>query len=251
MLEHVRNLLYRKPELYESVYPEPNGETACMCRRMFQQFLGRSPASVLDIGCGTGRDLAGLSPECPVCVGVDALPEMIACARSARPQIELHVGDMRTVRLGRSFDAIMCMGSAFMYALTNSDVDQTLDTFVAHAHAGTLLILDINNAAACLPGGCFQQDIDSEVALPEFTAQRRVQHTFDRRRQLLIRRRTWLIPGEPSIEDYCEYRLFFPAELEHLLQQKGFRTVGMFDNMDLRDSDLSGARLYVASLFGA
>jgi len=60
-----------------------------------------------------------------------------------------------------------------------------------------------------------------------------------------------LIPGQPSIEDYCEYRLFFPAELENLLQQKAFRPVSMFDNMDLRECDLSGARLYAASLFRA
>jgi len=102
MLEGVRNLLYRKPELYESVYPEPNGESACMCRRMFQRFLGRSPASIFDIGCGTGRDLAGLLPDCTDCVGVDAIPEMITYARSRRPQLQFHIGDMRTVRLWRT-----------------------------------------------------------------------------------------------------------------------------------------------------
>ena len=67
------------------------------------------------------------------------------------------------------------------------------------------------------------------------------------RRQLLVRRRTWSIPGSPPIEDFCEYRLFFPAELEHLLNTKGFRVLGMFDNKDLRETDLSGPRLYVAA----
>jgi len=39
------------------------------------------------------------------------------------------VADMRTLRLGRTFDAIMCMGSTLMYALTTEDVAKVLNTF--------------------------------------------------------------------------------------------------------------------------
>ncbi len=56
----VENLLYRQPELYELVYPEPDKETPNMCRRMFACFLPAEPRSILDIGCGTGHDLATL-----------------------------------------------------------------------------------------------------------------------------------------------------------------------------------------------
>ena len=61
-------------------------------------------------------------------------------------------------------------------------------------------------------------------------------HRFDRRRQLMLRKRTWTIPGKPPQEDFCEYRLFFPAELQHLLEEHGFQVVGMFDNKELRDT---------------
>jgi len=249
MLEDVRNLLYRRPELYELVYPEPHGETPRMCRAMFERFLGRMPGSILDVGCGTGRDLAALADRCGDCVGVDALPEMIAYARATRPHVEFQTGDMRSFRVGRTFEAILCMGSAFMYALTNDDVDAALRTFAAHARRGTLLILDINNAAACLPGGAFRPEFDTEIVRDEFTARAHTRCRFDRRRQLLIRERTWHIPGRDPVDDYCEYRLFFPAELEALLAAHRFRVLGEFDNMQLRDSDLSGARLYVAALY--
>jgi hypothetical protein len=43
--------------------------------------------------------------------------------------------------------------------------------------------------------------------------------------------------------------LFLPAELEHLLGERGFRVTGMFDNMQLQDSSLSGSRLYVPAIF--
>lgn len=245
----MENLLYRQPELYEVVYPEPDEETPNMCRRMFARFLPAAPHSILDIGCGTGRDLAALVKDGAEGFGVDALPEMIAYAQKVRPQCRWQVGDMQTVRLGRTFDAILCMGSAFMYALSNQAVAHTLATFAAHAHRGTLLILDLNNAASYLGGSGFRERKEFVVDTPQFKAHGVALHSFDRRRQLLVRRRTWTIVGQAPVEDYCEYRLFLPAELTQLLAGSGFGVVGMFDNMQLRDTDLSGARLYMAARF--
>jgi hypothetical protein len=126
-----------------------------------------------------------------------------------------------------------------------------LSTFAAHAQGGTLLILDLNNAAGYLGGGCFRPESELEVAFPEFTAQALAKFTFDRRRQRLIRTRTWFIPGQSPVEDYCEYRLFFPEELHNRLHAQGFEIVGTFDNMELHDSGLSGPRLYVAAIYHA
>ncbi len=57
------------------------------------------------------------------------------------------------------------MGSAFMYALSNEEVDQVLDTFAIHARSGTLLVLDINNAASYLGGGSFKDQTEYAVDL--------------------------------------------------------------------------------------
>nr|VFJ98043.1 MAG: hypothetical protein BECKH772B_GA0070898_101247 [Candidatus Kentron sp. H]VFK01212.1 MAG: hypothetical protein BECKH772A_GA0070896_102187 [Candidatus Kentron sp. H]VFK04913.1 MAG: hypothetical protein BECKH772C_GA0070978_102197 [Candidatus Kentron sp. H] len=62
-------------------------------------------------------------------------------------------------------------------------------------------------------------------------------------------RRLFEIPGMAPVRDWCEYRLFFPAKLEHRLAENGFEVVGMFDNKKLEESDLSGEWLYVAALF--
>jgi SAM-dependent methyltransferase len=245
----VRNFLYRNPQFYELAYPEPSDETPMMCRRMFSRYLAQPPRSILDIGCGTARDLDSLSRDCPDCWGVDYLPAAIEFAAARRPHLHLEVGDMRTLRLGRPFDVILNMGSAFMYALTNADIAKVLDTFAAHSHPGTLLILDINNAASYLGGEHFKQTSELRVSSPEFTAEAHSTYSFDRRRQLLVRRRTWKIQGQGDVEDFCEYRMFFPAELEHLLSQRGFRVVGMFDNMHLQETELSGPRLYVPAIF--
>ncbi len=243
----IQNLLYDHPEYYELVYPEPNEETPNMCRRMFARFLRQPPTSILDIGCGTGRDLAALTRDGAEGWGVDVSAQMIAFAQQQRPHLHLQIGDMRSVRLERAFDAILCMGSTFMYALSNDEIARTLNTFVAHSRAGTLLILDINNAAHYL-GGEFEQRIEKTVVTPDFTARTIANHSFDRRRQLLIRHRVWEIPGRSPVEDFCEYRLLFPAELESSLLEHGFRVAGMYDNMELRETDLSSRRLYIAAI---
>ncbi len=60
--------------------------------------------------------------------------------------------------------------------------------------------------------------------------------------------RTWRIDGqkEPVIDD-AEYRLFFPVELEDYLHQHQYSALGMWDNKELKEGDLTDRRLYVAA----
>jgi SAM-dependent methyltransferase len=245
----VINLLYRRPDLYEAVYPDSGSETAAMCGRMFERYMGRRPASILDVGCGTARCLSELARHSPDCWGIDRAAEMVAHGRRLRPDLRLSVADMREARLGRTFDAITCLGSVLMYALTNPDLDRALGTFAAHARTGTLLVLDLNNAFDFLHGGSFRLRSREVVEAPGFTATATVANAFDARHQVWIRRRTWTLPDGRRHEDYCEYRLLLPAELEDRLARAGWEVVGMFDNTALEPGALRGRRLYVAATY--
>ena len=107
-----------------------------------RRYLPAAPASALDIGCGTGQYLDALAETVAECWGVDLLDTNVAYARATRPRLHVVQGDMRTVRLGRTFDLVTSFGNALSYALTDDDVARTMDTYAAHAHAGTLLIAD-------------------------------------------------------------------------------------------------------------
>src|SRR4029450_4203581 len=95
-----------------------------------------APRAALDLGWGTARNLERLARALPGGGGGGFLGAEIACARAGRGGLSLRVGDMRTIRLGRTFDVITCFGNALSYALTDGDLAQVAATLRAPAHAG-------------------------------------------------------------------------------------------------------------------
>lgn len=95
-------------------------------------------AEVLDIGCGGGipvaRDLiaAGFSVT-----GIDSSPSLIALCRERFPAAHWHVADMRSLELGRRFDAVMAWHSFFH--LHAEDQRAMFPIFARHAAAGAIL----------------------------------------------------------------------------------------------------------------
>jgi SAM-dependent methyltransferase len=240
------SLLYSEPRLYDLAFPADTVGPMCLeaCRR----WLPAPPRSTLDVGCGTGRHLAALAATVPECWGVDLLPSNVA--RATRPGLRVVQGDMRTVRLGRTFDLVTSFGNALSYALTDDDLRRTAETYAAHAHGGALLIVDALNARAYLDGGGFRERLEGRLDTPEFTATSVAVHALDRAARRLTRTRTWTIPGRPPVEDHAEYRLLEPDELRALLARAGFAVKALHDNREFRDTDLAGAPAAVADIGG-
>jgi len=104
---------------------------------------------VLDVACGTfALDLPLLKPGYRV-VGRDISPDMIRVARrrlaASRRIADVGIADMRTLDLRRTFDAILCLGTAFNYVVTIDDVRRALGSFRRHLRPGGLLVLDLTN----------------------------------------------------------------------------------------------------------
>jgi len=236
-----RSLLYREPRLYDLVFPDIDRSVGKMVLTAIDRWLPAMPRSILDLGCGTGRLLEHLGQLIADRCGVDLLESNIAYARSVRHGISFHVGDMRTLRLDRTFDVIVCLGNALSYALSDDALMATARTFASHADAGTLLIVDPLNARTYLEGRGFERRIEGRVDMPEFHATSVSVHEIDREARVLRRVRTWRIAGQADVQDYAEYRLLFPAEIRRLLETVGFDVLGMYDNRHFQSTDLTGA----------
>lgn len=247
----LKNLLYKHPELYTEVYQDANFARPKMFEAMFDRYLGTSPGSILDIGCGTGRDLNFLAQRCSDCLGLDYQSQMVEFARATYPQVQFQQGDMRTVRLTRTFDAIICSGWAINNIHTVADLHATFHTFGMHAHHGSLLILVVLNGAAYLPGGSGRMTTEFVIPAGDYAGKATARFELNRRQQQLIRYRIWDIPGlnPEDQQDFVRFRMLFPMELESYLTAHGFDIVGCFDNTNLIESELLESSLYVASLY--
>ena len=75
----------------------------------------RSPISVLDAGCGTGRVAIELARRGIDVVGVDADASMIDTARRRAPDVTWVHDDMAAVHLGRRFDVVVMAGNVPLF----------------------------------------------------------------------------------------------------------------------------------------
>jgi SAM-dependent methyltransferase len=103
-----------------------------------------SPAarSVLDLGCGTGCHALLLAEGGMAVEGVDLSPEMLAVARSHPSAVAFHQGDIRTIRLGRTFDAVVSLFHVISYQTGNEDLRAAFATAREHLDPGGVFIFD-------------------------------------------------------------------------------------------------------------
>jgi SAM-dependent methyltransferase len=233
------SLLYSEPRLYDLAFPADT--TGPFCREACRRHLSTPARSTLDIGCGTGRHLEAMAATIADCWGVDLLESNVAHVRATRPGLHVVQGDMRTVRLGRTFDLVTSFGNALSYALTDAELAATAETYAAHTRPGGLLVVDALNARAYLDGGGFQERMEGRLEAPGFSATSVSTHALDRAARRLTRTRVWHIAGRPDVVDHAEYRLLDPEELRALLIRAGFEVHGLYDNRDFRESSLTGA----------
>ena len=86
--------------------PEEYTEEASFWRQAIREKLGPGRHEVLELGVGGGHLLSHLTGDVQA-TAVDISPQMLAHSKALNPGVEHHLGDMRSVRLGRKFQAVL------------------------------------------------------------------------------------------------------------------------------------------------
>ncbi len=90
--------------------------------------------TVLHLGCGGGHLDFTLKKHFAA-TGVDISDAMLTLARRLNPEVVYAVGDMRTVRLGQTFDAVI-IADSIDYMLTPADLQAAFTTAFRHLKPG-------------------------------------------------------------------------------------------------------------------
>jgi len=165
-------------------------------------------------------------------VGRDLSAEMIRVSRrnlrGAGLRANVAVADMRSFQVGGAFDALLCLGTAFNYLASPTDVRRGLRTFRRHLRPGGLLVLDTTNFDPWIDN---PTNIRAEVDhhLPDGTRLAVfVLDDQDRARSLHVARFITAMQRGRNIDlafDEAPLRIWTKDTLANALRREGFRPI--------------------------
>ena len=124
--------------------PEEYAEEAAFAASLLR--TAKPPTrTVLELGSGGGNNAFHLKNEFEMTL-VDLSEEMLTVSRQLNPDCDHLRGDMRTLRLGRSFDAVF-VHDAIDYMITEADLRQAATTAYEHCRPGGVAVLVPDNIA--------------------------------------------------------------------------------------------------------
>jgi SAM-dependent methyltransferase len=114
--------------------PADHMEEAASYQVALERACSGRPETLLELGAGGGHNAFYLKRRFR-CTLSDASAGMSALCRALNPECEHVLGDMRTLRMGRSFDVVL-LHDAVMYMTTDADLLAAARTAFAHTRPG-------------------------------------------------------------------------------------------------------------------
>jgi SAM-dependent methyltransferase len=228
---------------YNQLYNDKDYAAECdVVEDLFHRYSARPVSSVLDLGCGTGNHVFPMSRRGYDVVGVDSSASMLALARqrqsanSSGGGVRFEHADIRSVDLGRTFDAVLMMFAVLGYQVENVDVLAALKSARRHLEPGGLAILDFWYGPAVL-----RQRPSERIKLiagDNGDVLRAASGELDTARHTCaVRYRLWHLRDRRLVSETDEthlMRYFFPRELSLFLDCSAFSLVrlGAFPDID-------------------
>ena len=131
--------------------PEEYYYGACYWRDALRETLGPGRHRLLELGVGGGHNLSHLTGEFH-CTAVDLSPDMLGMSKRLNPRVEHHLGDMRTIRLNQTFEAVL-IHDAVSYLLTEADIQRTFQTASLHLRGNGVLLVAPDWVEETFPDG--------------------------------------------------------------------------------------------------
>ena len=119
-------------------------EAACYQTALVRGIAG-SGRTLLDLGSGAGNNASHLKRRF-TCTLANLSAPMLDLSRARNPECEHVQGDMRTLRLGRTFDAVL-VHDAVCYMTSEADLRGAIETAFVHTRPGGAAVFAPDNLA--------------------------------------------------------------------------------------------------------
>ena len=117
-------------------------EYADYCEHVVRLIRGHAQISVhslLNVGCGGGKNVFNLKPHFNV-TGLDLSPRMLELAQDLNPECGFVHGDMRSFSLQQRFDAVL-VDDAVAYMTSTADLRATFTAAWRHLRPGGIMVV--------------------------------------------------------------------------------------------------------------
>jgi SAM-dependent methyltransferase len=114
--------------------PADYADEAALFARLLTEACDPPPRTVLELGSGGGNNALYLKSKFEMTL-VDLSEQMLAVSHKLNPECEHRGGDMRTVNLGRTFDAVF-IHDAISYMRSEGDLRAAMSNAYRHCRAG-------------------------------------------------------------------------------------------------------------------
>jgi len=114
--------------------PADYAEEAAFYRQAIADLCPLAPKTMLELGSGGGNNASHLKQHFEMTL-VDLAPGMLVVSQKLNPEVEHIQGDMRSVRLDRTFDAVF-IHDAIEYMTSEEDLRRAIETAYAHCRPG-------------------------------------------------------------------------------------------------------------------
>ena len=208
----------RRAWLYDVVYA--GKDYAAEADTLHDIIQRRNPGArtLLDVACGSGKHLERLRDRYEV-EGADLSAELLEIAAKRLPGVALHRADMRTLNVGKRFDAVTCLFSAIGHMQSADALHAAVLAMAAHVEPrGVLIVEPWVPRDEYRAGGLYSLTRDE----PELKVAR--MNISERERDLAVLDFHWLVGTPAGIEHFTERHelgLFSDADYKGAFEAAG------------------------------
>jgi SAM-dependent methyltransferase len=186
----------------------------------------RAPRHVLELGSGAGNIASHFKRRFAMTL-VDLAPQMLGVSKALNPECEHVKADIRTVRLGRTFDAVFVQ-DAICHMTTEADLLAVMETAYGHLRPGGVAMFVPDEVRETFAGTTDHGGNDADRGSVRF-----LQWIWDPD----PRDTTYLVDfaifirddkgGTRLVHDRHTYGVFPRAKWRSLLRQAGFKLINI------------------------